>query len=89
MGGDSQPELINSLAHMVHNKFPKLKVGWFSGREYKSTWVHPGNLDYLKLGDYRKDLGGLDNPNTNQKLYKVNGWNWEDITHKLWKKKKS
>lgn len=89
MGGDSQPELINSLACMVRKKFPKLKVGWFSGRENISPWVHPGNLDYLKLGDYRKDLGGLDNPNTNQILYKVNGWKWEDITHKLWKKKKS
>ena len=89
MGGDSQPELINALAHMVHNNFPKLKVGWYSGRDYISPWVYPGNLDYLKLGDYQKNMGGLDNPNTNQKLYKVNGWDWEDVTHKLWKKKKS
>lgn len=28
-------------------------------------------LDYLKLGEYRPDRGGLDSPNTNQRFYRV------------------
>ena len=28
-------------------------------------------LDYLKIGPYKKELGGLDSPNTNQKFYVV------------------
>lgn len=30
------------------------------------------NLDYLKVGRWIKDLGGLNTKNTNQKLYKLN-----------------
>ena len=31
-------------------------------------------FDYIKLGPYKKELGGLDNKNTNQRLYmKVDG----------------
>ena len=28
-------------------------------------------LDYLKLGKYRPDRGGLDSPDTNQRFYRV------------------
>ena len=28
-------------------------------------------LDYLKLGEYQPDRGGLDSPNTNQRFYRV------------------
>jgi anaerobic ribonucleoside-triphosphate reductase activating protein len=28
-------------------------------------------LDYLKLGEYRPDNGGLDSANTNQRFYRV------------------
>lgn len=28
-------------------------------------------LDYLKLGEYRPDRGGLDSPNTNQRFYRL------------------
>jgi anaerobic ribonucleoside-triphosphate reductase activating protein len=43
-------------------------------------------FDYIKVGPYKKDLGGLRNPNTNQKLYKKdkNG-RWENITYRFWK----
>jgi hypothetical protein len=48
-----------------------------------------GLLDYIKIGSYKEDLGGLDNPTTNQKMYKVNKSNnyymLEDITHKFWR----
>ena len=28
-------------------------------------------LDYLKLGEYQPDRGGLDSPDTNQRFYRV------------------
>lgn len=28
-------------------------------------------LDYLKLGEYQPNRGGLDSPNTNQRFYRV------------------
>ena len=28
-------------------------------------------LDYLKLGEYRPDRGGLDSPSTNQRFYRI------------------
>lgn len=28
-------------------------------------------LDYLKLGEYRPNRGGLDSPDTNQRFYRV------------------
>lgn len=28
-------------------------------------------LDYLKLGEYRPDSGGLDSSNTNQRFYRI------------------
>ena len=49
------------------------------------------HFDYIKIGPYKKELGGLDNPNTNQRMY-LNWWDEEDkvvhcldITSKFWK----
>lgn len=49
-------------------------------------------LDFIKIGPYIEELGGLDNPNTNQHFFEIryeydmNGEGWieyEDITYKL------
>ena len=32
MGGDAEPEYIGQLAQFIHDKFPKYKVAWYSGR---------------------------------------------------------
>lgn len=43
-------------------------------------------LDFLKVGNYLSECGGLDNPNTNQRFYKVeNGL--KNITEVFWRKK--
>lgn len=42
-------------------------------------------FDYIKLGPYIEELGPLNNPNTNQRLYKVEGNQLIDITNKFWK----
>ena len=49
-------------------------------------------LDYLKIGHYDEELGGLDKETTNQRLYKVicedkDGNSLHDITPMFWRKK--
>ena len=52
-------------------------------------------FDYIKLGHYDEDLGPLNSPTTNQKLFKLTHKkleggtkciNFENITHLFWKK---
>lgn len=88
MGGDIDPETINSLAYHVKAEYPNLKVGWYSGYNHISPWVSLLNLDYVKLGPYNMKLGGLKSPATNQRLYKIDKHgNMEDITSMFWNAK--
>lgn len=88
MGGDREPEYINELAFNVRLKFP-IKVAWYSGRQYIPHEIALYNFDYIKIGPYIEKLGGLDNSNTNQIMYKVDNNNGKisivDITSKFWK----
>lgn len=87
MGGDSEPNLVDMLAEVVHNC--GLKVGWYSGNDRIHEAIHLKNFDYIKIGPYIKEKGSLDNPNTNQKLYKIDNESLvlHDITSKLWSSK--
>ena len=70
MGGDSDPEWINNLAEFIKTSF-ELKVGWYSGRNYLPSEINIRFFDYIKLGPYIKEYGGLQSPNTNQHLYQI------------------
>ena len=89
MGGDSDPLGIHILAEWVKNN-TELKTCWYSGRELHYLNHLHDRLDFVKTGAYIKKLGGLDNPNTNQRFYKVNHPKddspntFEDITFKFW-----
>ena len=89
MGGD--PILVNSLAAYIKHNYDDIKVGWYWGGETVPKEINEINFDYVKLGPYIKELGGLDNPNTNQRMY-LNWYDSEDdvvhsldITSKFWK----
>ena len=93
MGGDAEPEVINVLAEYVH-EIKKLKVGWYSGKDEYYKNINFNHFDYIKLGHYDEDLGGLNKETTNQRLYKlthtklddgVKKIDFEDITSKFWK----
>ncbi len=85
MGGDYDTPYLNSLAEYVKNVDPPLKVGWYSGNSKLSYYINTEWFDYIKLGPYIKKFGGLDNPNTNQKMYKVESDNiLKDITYKFY-----
>jgi anaerobic ribonucleoside-triphosphate reductase activating protein len=76
LGGDSDTEelgyLINALCQSHDNCFTK-NIAWYSGRDNlkEVSGISYVNLDYIKLGHFDKNRGGLDKPTTNQRLYKL------------------
>lgn len=92
MGGDASPADLNILAQIVHAK--GLLSAWYSGRQELPGEIELKYFDYIKLGPYIEELGGLDNPNTNQRLYEVcrlsklpEEFLLKDITDKFWKER--
>ena len=85
MGGDRDPEMINTLALMAKDRYPNIKVGWYSGKDKISDYININNFDYIKIGPYVEELGGLKSRTTNQRLYKIDNGQCVDITNKFWK----
>jgi anaerobic ribonucleoside-triphosphate reductase activating protein len=71
MGGDNAPEKIFEFAMYIKTKYNK-KVAWYSGNDnYPDIpFLYRNCLDYIKIGSYKKELGGLKSKTTNQILYK-------------------
>lgn len=84
MGGDSESKYVNTLAKIIKDAY-NLKVGWYSGKQELSKDIELNNFNYIKLGSYIEELGGLDNPSTNQRMYLVDNNKLIDITSKFWK----
>ena len=91
MGGN--PNSVNDLANFVKQHW-LLKIGWYTGYQFIPKEINLNNFDYIKIGPYIKELGGLDNPNTNQKFYAkgscihkmdADSNTLYDITDKFWK----
>ena len=76
MGGDAEPDKINTLASFITNHYNSIKVAWYSGRQELSNSIDLFNFDYIKLGPYKEELGPLNSRTTNQRFYKVNGTNY-------------
>lgn len=93
MGGDIDPGEIVGLAKYIKTFYPGLKVAWYSGRQELPKHFNLEPFNFIKLGPYIEELGGLDSKTTNQKMYQrvnkefddlyLNGF--EDITYKFWK----
>lgn len=64
---------------------PNLRVALYSGRPQveDEMWQL---FDYIKVGPYIPERGPLDNPNTNQRLYRIRCGHREDITSLFWRK---
>jgi len=82
-GGDSDYHTVEYLCKMVHDS--GIKTAWYSGREELPKDLHLKYFDFVKLGPYKKELGGLDSPTTNQRLYQVLDGKLFNITEKFWK----
>lgn len=83
MGG--LPKEINELAEYIKNVDPPLKVGWYYGGTNIPSEINLENFDYIKTGPYIESKGPLDNPNTNQRMYKIMYKELIDITYRFWK----
>lgn len=94
MGEGNDLDSIFRFGVYIHNEY-SLKVAIYCGSSTipKRFW---GEFDYIKLGGYKEEFGPLNNPNTNQRMYKRTGVTeassgvpaikWEDITSKFWEK---
>lgn len=71
MGGDQAPESVNKVAAFIKSKFKTLKTAWYSGAEKISPLIELANFDFIKVGPYIEERGGLRSENTNQIFYKV------------------
>lgn len=84
LGGDGDKERLKYLASYIKKKY-NLKVGWYSGEDAMSLEQFVGYFDYIKVGSYKKELGGLNRRTTNQRLYRLYSDTIEDITSCFWK----
>lgn len=86
MGGDSNPGYINKLAFSLKLiSWYRIKVAWYSGRQYIPDEIQISNFDYIKIGPYIEKLGGLTSPNTNQIMYQNIDGRLVEITSKFWR----
>lgn len=102
MGGTANLRMTNkkllALLKALYKK-TRLPIGIYSGKdEDLDEWVSVKEVSWLKTGSYKKELGGLEVPTTNQKIYErtvdynvldAEGfidevvWKWRDITGKF------
>lgn len=87
MGGDAEPAEVERLAAFLHRQLvAPVKVGWYSGKSELPAGFSIQNFEYIKLGPYIEELGGLKSSKTNQHLYKRVGDGMEDITFRFWRR---
>lgn len=64
---------IDSLTELFMYAHKRIKTAWYCGLDMipKDKVGILEYLDFVKIGHYDQELGGLDSPTTNQKFYKV------------------
>ena len=87
MGGDNDQESVVNLAEDIKKRHGDLKIAWYSGKDGFPN-LPMDSIDYMKVGGYRSDCGGLDKATTNQRMYKkCNEGHFVDITEMFRKQK--
>lgn len=84
MGGDAEPDKVNTLASFIINHYNSIKVAWYSGRQELNNNIDLCNFDYIKLGPYKEEFGPLNSRTTNQRFYKVSNGELVDITSRFY-----
>ena len=92
LGGEHDIDVLTELFMYAHKR---IKTAWYCGLDMipRDKLGILQYLDFYKLGHYDAELGGLDSPTTNQKLFRkevtVDGVEWKDITKLLQNKTKN
>ena len=84
MGGDADPAEVERLCAYIKEEMG-LRSGWYSGRSELPPNIDLRHFDYIKTGPFIEALGGLKNPQTNQRLYRVSACGLRNITTLFWK----
>jgi anaerobic ribonucleoside-triphosphate reductase activating protein len=81
MGGDSNPNEIERLSVFLREKTNNcIKTAWYSGKQQLPAHCSLQHFDYIKLGPYIEQLGGLNRTTTNQRFYRIENAAMVDIT---------
>ena len=90
LGGEHD---IDTLIEIFMHFHKKIKTAWYCGLDMipKDKIGILQYLDAVKIGHFDIELGGLDSPTTNQRLYKIEhqgdgNYYHTDITHLMQKK---
>lgn len=86
MGEGNDQETLLKLSNAVKTTFPSIKTAIYSGRNMVEDIIYK-TFDYVKVGEYKEECGPLNNPKTNQRLYKCDKDSIIDITNRFWKTK--
>lgn len=70
LGGEHD---IDNLTTLFQYAYKRVKTAWYCGLDMipKNKLGVLQYLDFIKLGHYDQDLGGLSSPTSNQKFYEV------------------
>ena len=81
MGGDWEFDNLKKLKNKV--KSYGLKTAIYSGSDSERTLriLKRFDFDYIKVGSYNDELGGLNSKTTNQKMYKKENDEYVNITY--------
>ena len=85
LGEGNDSDALCECLQAVHKA--GLKTCVYSGKKDMPQYLRNGVSDYVKYGAYERELGGLEQRNTNQKMMKYNQQDgmFEDITCRFWK----
>ena len=87
LGGDVDKDRLKELACYIRKQYNhEILVGWYSGEDSLDLYQYIDCFDYIKVGSYRQELGGLNKKTTNQRLYRLHADRSfvEDITSCFW-----
>lgn len=80
MGGDREPFEVLKLCKWIKDNY-SLKTCWYSGNYLGNIQIPYNYFDFIKVGPYIKERGGLNNPNTNQRFYRITKVTSNEITN--------
>jgi anaerobic ribonucleoside-triphosphate reductase activating protein len=84
MGGDATYKEVEQLAGFLRKKTNGiLKTAWYSGKDEIPDDCSLQNFNYIKLGAYIEELGGLGSKTTNQRFYRIENNEMIDLTYRF------